>query len=98
MTFNTPATPHKGIVSNQEIDTKISYDIHKRYGSSIGCLLYLVKHSQPELSKAVREISKYMDKANTSHYKDLIRAIKYIIDRKYYCYQMKQDRNINRPW
>ena len=24
MTFNTPATPHKGIVNNQETDTKIS--------------------------------------------------------------------------
>ena len=48
MNFNTPATPHKGIVSNQETDTKISYHIYKRYRSSIGYLLYLVKHSQPE--------------------------------------------------
>ena len=27
MTFNTPATPHDGIVHNQETDTKTSYDL-----------------------------------------------------------------------
>ena len=39
MTFNTPATLHKGIVNNQDTDTKISYDIHKRHSSGIGYLL-----------------------------------------------------------
>ena len=80
MTFNTPATPHKGVVSNQETDTKIFYDIHKRYSSIIGYLLYLVKHPQPELSNTVHELSKFMDKTNMSHCKALLRAIKYIID------------------
>ena len=32
------------------------------------------------------------------HYKALLNAIKYIIDTKYYCYQMKPDRNINVIW
>ena len=27
ITFDTPATPHKGIVCNQETDEKISYDL-----------------------------------------------------------------------
>ena len=27
MTFNTPDTPHQGIVRNQERDTKISYNL-----------------------------------------------------------------------
>ena len=44
MTFNAPATPYKGSLSNQETDTKISYHIHKSYRSGIGYLLYLVKH------------------------------------------------------
>ena len=30
MNFNTPATPKKGVVRNQETDTKISYNIQKR--------------------------------------------------------------------
>ena len=48
MIFNTPDTPHKRIVHNQETDMKISCDIHKRHMSGLGLLLYLVKHSQPE--------------------------------------------------
>ena len=39
MTFNTPTTPHKVIVCNQEADTKILYNIHKRYRSGIGFII-----------------------------------------------------------
>ena len=44
-----------------------------------------VKHSQPELSNAVRELSQCMYESNMSHYKALIRAIKYVVDTKDYC-------------
>ena len=54
--FNNPDTPHKGIVSNQEIDANISKYLHKGYMSSVGSLLYLVNLSQPKLSNAVREL------------------------------------------
>ena len=85
MTFNTLATTHKGIVRNQETDTKVPYYLQKRYRIGVGSLLYLVKHSRPELSNAVRELYKCMDKASMSHYKSLICEIKYVIDTKYYC-------------
>ena len=39
MNFNTPATPHKGIVCNQERDTKIYKNLHKRCRSGVGSLL-----------------------------------------------------------
>ena len=39
MTFNNPSTPHKGIVCNQETDTKISYDLQKIFRSGVGLLL-----------------------------------------------------------
>ena len=66
-TFNTPATPHKGIVCNQEIDTKISYYPHNIYISGILFPLYRVKQSRTELSNAVREHSESMDEENMSH-------------------------------
>ena len=50
------------------------------------------------LSTAVSELSKYMDEANMIHYKSLLRATKYVIETKYYFWQMKTDRNINGPW
>ena len=67
MTFNTPATPHQVIVSNQETDTKMLYDINKRYMTGIGYLLYLANHSQRELSNAVHELSKCMYEGNMIH-------------------------------
>ena len=72
MTFNTPATPHKGIVSNQEIDTKISYDLQIRYRSGVGQVLNLVKHSEPELSNVVHKLYKFLDKASMGNYKYLM--------------------------
>ena len=39
-----------------------------------------------------------MENANMSHYKALLRAIKYVIDTKYYFYQTKTYINTNGPW
>ena len=82
MIFNTPATTSKGILHNQEIDTTIAYSLHQRYRSGIRSLIYLVRHSRPELSNTVCELSKFMDEANMSHYKSLLCAMKYIFDKK----------------
>ena len=60
---------------------KLSYDLQKRYRSGVGSLLYILKHSRPELSNAVRELSKYMDKANMINCKAILGAIIYLIDK-----------------
>ena len=39
-----------------------------------------------------------MYKVNMCHYKALLHEIKYVTYTKDYCYQMKPDGNINRPW
>jgi hypothetical protein len=46
-------------------------------------LLYLLKHSRPDLSNCVRELSKVMDGANPAHLKALHRAIKYVKQTKH---------------
>ena len=38
-----------------------------------------MNHSRPELSNAIRDLSKCIDKSDTSYYKDLLHAIKYVI-------------------
>ena len=98
MTFNNPATPHKDVVCNKYTDTSISYNLQKRYKSGVGLILYLLKHPRPELSNAIRELSKCMDKSNMNQYKTLLHAIKYMIDTKHYSYQVKPDRNLNGTW
>jgi hypothetical protein len=46
----------------------------------IGMLLHLVKHSSPDNSNSVRELSKVADGATEAHVKALLRTVKYVID------------------
>jgi hypothetical protein len=55
------------------------------YRSGVGMLLYLVKHSRPDIANAVRELSKCMTGANAAAYKELLGVIKFVLDtRDYY--------------
>ena len=67
----------------------ISKEDQTKYRSGVGMLLYLVKHSRPEISNAVRELAKVMDGASLAHVKYLLRAIKYVIDTKDHVLAMK---------
>ena len=45
-------------------------------------LLYLVKHSQPDIANCIRELSKVLDGATQGSYKEMLRVIKYVLDTK----------------
>jgi hypothetical protein len=47
------------------------------FRSGVGSLLYLVKHSRPDMAACVRELSKVMDRAGHNYWKALLRAIRY---------------------
>jgi hypothetical protein len=51
-------------------------------------LLYLVEHSRPDISNAVRELTKVLDGATNSHWKSLIGAIKFVLDTKLYALRL----------
>jgi hypothetical protein len=59
---------------------KISENDQRDFRSGVGMLLYLVKHSRPDLSNAVRELTKVMDGATEEHVKLLHRVIKFVLD------------------
>ena len=42
-------------------------------------MLFLVKHSRPDISNAVRELSKSNSKANYAHYKQMLQAVNYVL-------------------
>ena len=46
-------------------------------------LLLLIKHSQPDLGNAIRELIKVLDGATQAHYKAMLRVIKYVIDTEF---------------
>jgi hypothetical protein len=52
--------------------------------SGVGMLLYLIKYSRPDLSNAVRELSKCMDKATMGTYQEMLCVIKFVLDTKHF--------------
>ena len=45
-------------------------------------LLYLVKHSRPDIANAVREMSKVLGGSTRATYKEMLRVIKFVLDTK----------------
>ena len=49
----------------------------------MGTLLYLTKHSRPEITNAVRELLKSMDGASKLQLQQLRRVAKFVLDTKH---------------
>ena len=45
-------------------------------------LLYLVKHSRPDIANCVRELSKVLDGTTDCAFNEMLRIIKYVLDTK----------------
>jgi hypothetical protein len=68
----------------EKIDDVLSSKDQTKYHSGVGILLYLVKHSRPDISNVVRELTKVLDGATNAHWKSLICTIKFVLDTKLY--------------
>jgi len=84
-----PAAPKTGVVRPKEDDEVIDAEKQSMYRSGVGMLLYLIKHSRPEICNAVRELTKVLDRATPGHYKAMLRTMKYIMETKSYGLHMK---------
>ena len=69
--YTTPATPRFKIVMPTSELEAIEADMQSRYRSGVGMLLYLIKHSRPDIANVVRELSKCMDGATLAAYKEM---------------------------
>ena len=56
-------------------------------------LLYLIKHSRPDIANVVRELSKWMDGATLASYKEMLRVIRFVLDAKLFCLKMETLKN-----
>jgi len=61
-------------------------------------LLYLVKHSRPDLSTGTQELSNVMDKAMEGHMRELCRVFKYALDTQNIGLKLKPEDNDNKQW
>ena len=57
----TPGTPTFTARRLENPENKVSPEEHETYRSGVGTLLYLTKHSRPDICNPVRELSKTMD-------------------------------------
>jgi len=78
----TPSPPGFHAVQPTTETSKINDKTQKLFRGGIGMLLYLVKHSHPDLLNCTRKISKAMDGARTIQWNELLHVIKYAIDTK----------------
>jgi Reverse transcriptase (RNA-dependent DNA polymerase) len=77
--YKTPAMPRTVIVRPSAEENKLNEERQTKYRSGVGMLLYLVKHSRPDIANSVRELSKVADGATEMHWKALLRVIKYVL-------------------
>jgi hypothetical protein len=62
-------------------------------------LLYLVKHSRPDIANVVRELSKVMDRASPAAIKELKRVIKFVLDTKTFGLKIQpEQKKLDEKW
>jgi hypothetical protein len=61
-------------------------------------LLYLVKHSRPDIANAVRQLSKVLDGSTEASYKEMLRVIKYVLDTKTLGLKFEPTMTKGEPW
>ncbi len=79
-TYRTPGTPGYHCIQNTDPNMALPAELHKDYRSGVGMLLYLVKHSRPDIANSVRELSKVLDCATSDAYNEMLRVIKFVLD------------------
>ena len=80
MTIST-GTP-EFIVGKVDDISKVDEKTQSMYRSGVGTLLYLTKHSRPDITNPVRELSKSMDGASMAHVTEMNRVINFVLETK----------------
>ena len=77
----TPGTP--GFIGGKVDDiSKVDEKIQSIYRSGVGTLLYLTKHSRPDITNTVRELSKRIHGASMAHVTEMYRVINFVGEMK----------------
>ena len=80
----TPGTPRFTARRLENPEDKVNPEDHETYWSRVGTLLYLTKHSRPDICSPVRELSKTMDAPAPVHLKEMYKVIRHVWSTKGY--------------
>ena len=81
--YLTPGTPNFSVTRPLTPEDRISPEDQTIYRSAVGTLLQFVKHSRPDISNSVRELSKSMDYATKDAFEEMRRVMTFVINTKY---------------
>ena len=84
--YTTPGTPSTHVMKSEE--EKLNEKEHALYQSGVGMLLYLVKHTQPDIVNAVQELSKVLDEPRKMAWKEFLQDTKYVLDTRIWRYRL----------
>ena len=73
----TPARPGNILTKGDESD-KLNPELHSRYRTGVGKLLYLAKHSRPDIANAVRELARHCHCPIKAHWEAMCLCIRYV--------------------
>ena len=93
----TPGSPRFIARRLENKEDKVNAEDHETYRSGVGTLLYLTKHSRPDISNPVRELSKTMDAPAPAHLKEMYKLIRFVLSTKDYELKFKLIKSI-RKW
>ena len=93
----TPGTPRFTARRLENEEDKVNTKDHETCISGVGTLLYLSKHSRPDISNPVRELSKTMDAPAPAHLKEMYKLIRFVLPTKNYGLKVKLIKSI-RKW
>jgi hypothetical protein len=98
ITYKTPGTPGVRLIRLTDEEKKegtqlVSTEMHSLYRTGTGMLLFLVKHSRPDIANAVRELTKLLDGPTQAAMKEMMRVIKFVIDTKHHGLRIEPDAN-----
>ena len=75
----TPGTPTFTARRLKNEEDKVNAKDHEKYRSEVGTLLYLAKHSRPDINNPARELSKTMDAPAPAHLKEMCKLIRFVL-------------------
>ena len=80
----TPGTPRFTARRVENPEDKVNPQDNEIYRSGVGTLLYLTKHSRPDICNPVRELSKTMDAPAPAHLNEMYKLIRHVLATKGY--------------
>ena len=75
----TPGSPRFTARRLENPEDKVNSEEHETYRSGVGTLLYLTKHSRPDICNPVRELSETMDAPVAIHLKEMYKVIRHVL-------------------